>query len=273
MIKIFSTIACLLMLYAVHAQISRPKRNSLGISAGWQQMKFFDQHASPLIYKATASPRLGVFYNHQSDRSIFNIKVSGGVGTANPERFGARDYQIKWSDTSGFRYQVASQFINANIQTTYLRRLSPLNSKFSTWVGGTINESAYYADEVANFNWFTNAVDFSPALQLNYAVNNKHNLGVKIDFASIGVLTRMVYSFFPKSNKDKNVVALFKQGTRVASVNKYQKVNVVFDYKYFASNSIALGADYQVKWFRYTYPKTIKAIDNSFNLNMEYLFH
>jgi hypothetical protein len=70
----------------------------------------------------------------------------------------------------------------------------------------------------------------------------------------------MVYSFFPKSNKDKNVVALFKQGTRVASINKYQKVNVVFDYKYFASNSIALGAITRSSGFDILIQKQLKQL-------------
>lgn len=108
-------LACIWLLIAsIQAQPNQSKRNALGFSVGWQQLKFLDQHASPLIYKANAFPDLGLYYNRKTNSSIFEMKVSGGKGTANPAKFGARNYSTRFTDTSSFEYQIASQFIALN---------------------------------------------------------------------------------------------------------------------------------------------------------------
>ena len=201
------------------------------------------------------------------------FKVSGAIGQANALRFGARNYKTKWSNTDSFQYQIASQFINANIEATYLRNIRSLSTdKTQYWVGGKLNESAYYASEVANFPWMVNAVDLGPMFQVTHTLFIKHIIGIKVDLAALGWVTRAIYSFYPKSNKDKNVPAYFKQGTRLAGINKYQRVNVQLQYQYQITNHFAVGAAYWLKWMRYTYPKELRILDKHFDVNFTYTY-
>lgn len=271
--KRITLMACFALLIA-SAQAQRKPTNQIGITLGWQNFQFLDKHASPLKYGTNSLfPSLGLYYSHQTDQSYYNIKVSGAKGTANALRFGAREYKTKWSSKDSFQYQVSSQFINANIEATYFRNIRSLSTdKTQYWVGGSLNESAYYADEVANFPWMVNTLDLSPAFQMQHTTYTKHSIGFKVDLAAIGLVTRSVYSLFPKSNKDKNVPAYLKQGTRLASVNKYQKVNLQFNYQFQMTKHFAVGAEYRLKWMHSTYPKHLRALDKHFDIKFAYTY-
>ena len=177
----------------------------------------------------------------------------------------------RWSDKDSFQYQISSLFIHANLEATYLRKLNPNSgSDIGYWLGGTLNDQAYYADEVANFPWLMNLADLGPTFKMDYQGVSRHSFSLKIDIAAVALLSRSVYALFPKSNKDKNVNAFLKQGTRLTSVHQYQKVNVEFNYSYHLSNRIALGGTYGFRWMKYNYPKSLRAVDSRFNVNVDY---
>ena len=261
-------------LAGARAQQGKWGRNSLGISAGWQQLKFLDEHASPLLYQASSKPFVGLNYTHSGFRSYFSVKASGGMGSANPGRFGARDYRVRWNEKDSFQYQISSLFAHAQLEATYLRKLHPSSGgPLGYWLGGTLSEQAYYADEVANMPWVVNAAEFSPAFKIDYLPHARHLFSIKIDFAGIALLTRNVYGLFAKSNNENNVMAHLKQGTRLNSLHRYQKVNVELNYTAHVSNRIALGATYGLKWLHYSYPKPLRAVDSRFYLNLNYAIH
>ena len=249
-------------------------KNSLGISAGWQQLKFLDELASPLVYKASAKPLAGLNYTHSGARSYFTIKASGGAGTANPKRFGARDYMTRWNEKDSFQYQISSFFAHAQLEATYLKKLNPSSGgALGYWLGGTLNEQAYYADEVGNMPWLINTAEFSPAFKMDYRSGSAHLFSVKIDLAGIALLSHNVYGLFAKSNKENNAVAFLKQGSRLTSINQYQKINVELNYTAQVSHRISLGATYGLKWLHYSYPKPMRAMDNRFYVNLNYSLH
>lgn len=271
---LISTGFLFIFLACAQAQPDTWGRNSLGISAGWQQLKFLDEHASPLLYKANATPLIGLNYTHRGTRSYFSIKASGGAGSANPGRFGSRDYMTRWSEKDSFQYQISSLFVLAELEATYFKKLNPSSAgTLNYWLGGTISERAYYADEVANMPWMINAAEFSPGFKIDYQPRSRHLFSVKIDLAGVAFLTRNVYGLFAKSNKENNVVSYLKQGTRFTSLHQYQKVRFELNYTAQVSRRIALGATYGLKWLHYSYPKPLHAVDNRFYFNLNYSIH
>lgn len=249
-------------------------RNQAGISLSWQNFRFHDRHSSPLAYGTNSLfPKVGLFYNKQTDRSIFNISVKGSVGKIHPSRFGARGFQSKLNENDSFQYVVSSKFIHADIEADYFRKINSLSTeKFNYWVGGTLNESAYYADEVANTPWLLNVADIAPGFQMNYLPASNHNITLKVDLSVLGVITRPVYALFPKSNKDKNVPAYFKQGTKVSSLNGFQKFNFQIGYQYQVVKNFAVGLEYRLKWMHYKLPKNINTVDKSFEVKLAYTY-
>lgn len=249
-------------------------RNQVGISVSWQNFSFLDKHSSPLAYSTNSLfPKMGMFYNKQTDKSILNIHVSAAKGSIHPSRFGARTFKTHMNDADSFQYQVASQFIHLDIEGNYFRKISSLSGdKLNYWVGGTINEAAYYADEVANTPWLLNVADVAPGFQVNYLPALKHSISVRLDLSVLGVVTRPVYALFPKSNKDKNVPAYFKQGSHLASVNKFQKFNFQVGYQYQLATHFTAGVEYRLKWMHYKLPKEIKATDKHFEVKLAYTY-
>ncbi|MBE7172184.1 MAG: hypothetical protein INR73_16470 [Williamsia sp.] len=270
-----TTITILAFLFAflacAKAQQGRWGKNSLGISAGWQQLKFLDEHASPLRYEGTTTPLFGLNYMHSGARTYFHVKAAGGIGSANPSRFGARNYMARWNEKDSFQYQISSLFAHAQLEATYLKKLNPSSSgPLGYWLGGTINEQAYYADEVANMPWLINAAEFSPSFKMDYQPHFRHQFSLKIDLAGIAFFSRTVYGLFAKSNKDNNVVAYLKQGSRLVYADQYRKIGIELNYTAHVSRRIALGGSYGLKWMRYSFPKPLRAVDNRFWLNVNY---
>lgn len=269
---IFILTGAVLLSVAAYSQ-GKPK-NQVGLSLGWQNFRFSDNHSSPLTYGTNSLfPKVGLYYQKQTARSLFKVHVRGSNGSIHPTRFGERTYKSKLSNTDSFQYRVSSEFIHADIEASYFRKIPSLSTgKFTYMVGGTVNESAYYADKVANTPWLLNAVDIAPGFQLNYLPESKHNFSVKVDLSVLGILTRPVYALFPKSDKDKNVPAYFKQGTRLASLSRFQKVNFQAGYQFQLSNSFAAGVEYRLKWMHYSLPKHIRTIDKSFEVKIAYTY-
>ncbi|HUP13816.1 MAG TPA: hypothetical protein VM187_16460, partial [Niastella sp.] len=243
-----------------HTQAKR--HNSVGLSFGWQNFTMLDKHVSPLKYSTNSLfPKIGFFYTRQTNGSILNIKVAASKGSINPSSFGVRSYKTVWNAKDSFQYNLASPFINANIEATYLRNITSSSSgKFNYYAGGTMSETAYYGDNVSAFPWVLNVADVAPAFQLDYQPLSKHSLTFRVDLSVLGAVTRPIYSLFPKSSKDKNVTAYFKQGTHVATINKFQRVNFQVGYNYQVGRHFAAGVEYRLKWLHYSLTKDIHAV-------------
>ena len=273
--KTILTASLLLLITVVtQAQTTPFKKRTIGLSVGWQNFKMLDQHASPLAYGTNSIfPKIGISYSRQTNRSDFQLELSGTSGNLNPKNFGARKYKAKWNEKDSFQYNVGGAFYNANIKASYFRNLNSLSSDdLHYWVGGVLNESAYYSDAVANMPWVFNAADLSPAFKVAYTPSSQHSIGIQVDFAAIAVVTRAVYALFPKSNKDKNVPAYFKQGTKTAFPDKYRKASLQLTYQYQVSHKFAVGAGYSMKWMRYSTPKMLHATDKNFDIKFLYTY-
>ncbi|QDK81527.1 hypothetical protein EXU85_24120 [Spirosoma sp. KCTC 42546] len=248
-------------------------KNTIGLSLGTFRLRSLDQQASVLEYAGQALPLFGLTYRHQSENSRFNLRLSGGAGQMNPTRFGPRTYTTPIGDGKEFTYQISSTMYAFTLEADYLRRIGATEpGKFNTWVGGSIQESAWYADEVGNFPWLVNTATFSPVVQTDYAFQPNHSLSLRVDMAVVGLITRAIWSNFPKSTTDNNVEAYFKQGTRAATVSKLGNVNVQFGYSYRLSSRMSVGATYRARYLSYPDPRPIQAISSSISLDGEIHF-
>lgn len=91
-------LALLLLAASLLGGAQTKPRNSIGLSLGWQNFTFLDRHVSPLTYSTNSLfPKVGLFYNKQTDRSILNIQVAAAKGSIDPSRFGERSYKAVWS--------------------------------------------------------------------------------------------------------------------------------------------------------------------------------
>ncbi|GAB4039611.1 hypothetical protein [Spirosoma jeollabukense] len=248
-------------------------RNSIGLSVGTFRLHSLDEQASPLRYAGLVRPLFGLSYRHHSENSRVNVRLSGGAGTMNPDRFGARTYKTKFGDGTPYTYQISSELYHINLEVDYLRRVGPAEpTRFTTWVGGSFQESLLYADEVANFPWVVNTATLSPVVQTDYMFVTNHSLTVRIDMAVVGIITRAIWASFPKSNRNNNVIAYFKQGTHPATVSKLGNVNVQVGYTYRISPRFSMGATYRARYLSYPDPRPIRALTSSVSLEGEVHF-
>ncbi|GAB4017447.1 hypothetical protein [Spirosoma koreense] len=248
-------------------------QNTIGLSVGTFRLRSLDQQASVLEYTGNVWPLIGLSYRHQSDRSRVNLRLSGGAGQMNPTRFGARTYTTPVGDGKTYSYQISSAMYTVALEADYLRRVGSAEpGKLTTWVGGSLQEAAWYADEVGNFPWIVNTVSLAPVVQTDYAFQANHSLSLRVDMAVLGLISRAIWSNFPKSTRDTNVSAYFKQGTHATTVGKLANVNVQVGYRYSLSSRLSIGATYRVRYLSYPDPQPIRAVSRTLSLDGEVHF-
>ncbi|HEU4574441.1 MAG TPA: hypothetical protein VFS36_05520 [Chitinophagaceae bacterium] len=248
------------------------KQSSISLSSQVQQFKFLDIHSSPLLYQTDFLPSLSLGYHHQTEKSFFCIRLTGSTGNINPERFGSRHYASAGNPLPD-SLTVSSAFASVQFETAYVRKLRHTKNKnLSFWLGGQVKESAYYADEVANFPWLMNDLSISPFFKTMYS-KKKNSFVVELGISALSLVSRETYALFPKSATDNNVVSFFKQGTRLSTIQAFQHLNFAANYIYTLSNRIQLGATYQLQWLHYNYPKRVQAADTRMGLLVNYIFH
>ncbi|ADB38127.1 hypothetical protein [Spirosoma linguale] len=253
--------------------LAQEYRHAVGISVGTFNLQSLDKQASPLRYSGSIRPHFGLAYRHMGENSRFSLRLSGGTGSMNPERFGARTFSTTFPDGKPFSYQVSSELYNATLEADYLQRVSsPDNAHSAVWVGGAFQESAWYASEVANFPWLVNSATFSPVVQLDHTFTSRHSFTIRVDMALIGLITRAIYANFPKSTSDNNVSAFFRQGTRTELAGKLKNVNLQVGYSYRLSPRMNVGAGYRVRYFSYPSPEKIRAVSSTLYLDSEFRF-
>ncbi|MBD2754939.1 hypothetical protein [Spirosoma validum] len=267
---IFSLVLTLSLGVSASAQTYQ---NAIGLSLGTFRLQSIDQQASVLEYSGNALPLVGLTYRHWSENSRFNLRLTGGAGTMNPSRFGPRTYTTPMGEGKTYSYQISSAMYVFDLEADYLRRVGSAEpGKFTTWVGGSIRESAWYADEVGNFPWIVNTATLAPVIQTDYAFQPNHSLTLRIDMTVLGLISRAIWSNFPKSTDDTNVGAYFKQGTRVVTVGKLGNVNVQVGYSYRMSSRMSLGATYRARYLSYPDPRPVRAVSSSISIDGEVHF-
>lgn len=248
-------------------------KNTIGLSIGTFRLRSLDQQASVLEYTGHAFPLVGLTYRHWSENSRFNLRLTGGAGTMNPSRFGPRTYTTPMGEGKTYSYQISSTMYVFDLEADYLRRIGSAEpGKLTTWVGGSIRESAWYADEVGNFPWIVNTATLAPVVQADYAFQPNHSLTLRIDMAVLGLISRAIWSNFPKTTDDTNVGAYFRQGTRVTTAGKLGNVNVQVGYSYRLSPRMSLGATYRGRYLSYPDPRPVRAVSGSISIDGEVHF-
>lgn len=247
--------------------------NTIGLSFGTFRLRALDQQASVLEYGGNALPLIGLTYRHQSENTRFNLRLSGGAGTMNPTRFGPRTYTTPMGDGKPFTYQISSAMYAVELEADYLRRVGPAEpTRLTTWVGGSIRESAWYASEVGNMPWLVNTALVSPVVQTDYSIRPDHSLFIRVDLAVVGLITRAIWSNFPKSTGDSNVAAYVKQGTRATTIGKLGNVNIQVGYSYRLSPRLSVGATYRARYLAYPDPRPVRALSSALSLEGEVHF-
>lgn len=108
------------LFFAVIAQVrftasAQTYRHSIGLSMGTFRLHSLNKQTSPLRYAGLDRPLYGLSYRHHSENSRVNLRQSGGAGTMNPDRFGARNYSTKFGDGSPYIYQISSELYHMKV--------------------------------------------------------------------------------------------------------------------------------------------------------------
>jgi hypothetical protein len=241
-------------------------------------VKVKDLQASPLMYVAN-SKGVQLAYDYRAARSLFRVEMQASTSTfiapaLGPRQFTFTDEKISGETTSGTMV-LAPSLYQGNIDVRYVRRVNTANptNKWRSYAGLSLHNWLGYADGVAMTTWATNAATLNAALTGEWNVRPGHLLTLSGAVPLMGALTRLPYSnvlSYPDNHSYFDL--FFSKGTRLATWDQLQRVQLQAGYQASLSPRLDLGVQYRFEWFHYRQPRSITTLSNQGALQLAYKF-
>ncbi|UOQ52037.1 hypothetical protein [Hymenobacter cellulosivorans] len=265
------------VLLAQDAPAGFATRNQLTVGPTLGNRKVKDLQASPLMYVANPAG-LQLTYAHISERSRFRAEVQAGTSSFTAPALGPRTYIFTdekiTGETTRSTLVLAPDLYQGSVQISYLRRVNTANpaNKWRSFAGLSLHDQVSYADGVAMTTWALNSATLNLALAGEWHLRPAHVLTLQGAVPLVGLVSRLPYSNVLSYPERSYAHLFFSQGTRLATWNRLQRLQLQVGYEAQLSPHFGLGLQYQVEWFHYSRPRSITSLSNQGNLQVIYHF-
>jgi len=218
----------------------------LAFEPGVQHLRMLDRHSSPLAYQTTGT-NLGLHFRKEKNSRLLSIRVA------------YMNSQLEPVDASLFRYNFNGDK-NTTVAALAISHLWKHRRIPSLWWGVSTSYNALVDFEgVANFPWATLYGDVGFKIRKDLSVGDKVNFVVEVGVPLIGMVTRQPYNFIPREEgEEPGVPSLLKLGTKVATWNNYQRLDIGLAGKIKLGQRWVLRPAYRFHWVRYSEPNTLR---------------
>jgi hypothetical protein len=264
----------LIMLLACIAATAQRNRFQLGI--GYQKTWLLDKQASPLTYQS-GQKTFTLGYENKSDKSIFNLELSGALGDFFPAGHQGRKWYHPGYNEDGSPKQdsnfLAGTFYQARFRAGYLWRLNGNThaggegkSESLNYAGASISNQLFYADNIVRAGWL-NATSADAVFRHISTFDGKHRLSLKITIPLFSYNTRLPYhNTVGSPNGDGEVKTIYKQGSRFTTIFDFQNLQVDAGYEYTVSKNFSIGLRYFGQWLHYDHEKPVTLYQNNISV-------
>jgi len=256
MIK-YSITICLILLFSLTsiAQVNDSiAKNKWNIAVGYQNFRIFDKNISPLIYVSNNGV---IFFRFQkiNTKNLWNIAGNLSLGSNQTKRFGKRSatvydhYTINGDrDSAVYKINPGLSYIQASLHYSYYWYLN--TNKYKMHLGGIVQDNFYYSAIGADI-WFFNQLSIMPSFLINVFSNPKSNISAEFSTPIFSYLLRQPYTLDPSLPVNNYFVANLKTASSVATINKFQQINLNFNYTYKLEKGNTIGLSYHFMWMNY----------------------
>lgn len=236
---------------------------TFSLSLGVQNFTMLDQHASPVIYQLnTPIAKLG--YQHQNPKRMLTFDLYFGLGQlkASDNNLPILDSDLGLSTTA------------AGFDVYYRRSLSSNTDNWQHSLGASFQYDFMIDFEaVGDFPWAMSQAAFEINYSRAYLFENGNRLKAMIGVPVFGIWTRLPYYSIPRTQgKVPGVGSYFAEGTKLATWNNFQRIDLSLAYQFQLNEKWQLQAGYQFAWFHYALPDDIFAYQQQLNLQLGYSF-
>lgn len=246
-------------------------KNEWWLGLGYQNFRTLDKNVSPLIYTSD-NGTLSARFQKYGQKSRWNIGMNIAIGSNQSRSHGKREavaydpYPLS-GDRDSVVYEInpGFSFLQAELYYTMLWKLR--SGKRPLFVGALFSDRFTYGALGAD-TWFFNQLSMMAVGQTTIYSRGKSNVDVAISIPLISYLLRQPYSLDPSLPESSYFKAYLKTGSEVATVNKFQQVNVTMDYAYQLKGENAIGLSWQFMWMENSNipDRNLKAYANSFSI-------
>ncbi|MEM0995152.1 MAG: hypothetical protein AAGI49_19130 [Bacteroidota bacterium] len=236
---------------------------ALGLSLGLHHFTMLDQHASPVVYTINA-PIAQIGYQHQNTQRILCFNLYFGLG------------QLKASDNDlpTLNTDLGRSTTIAGLDVYYWKDLERQSENWQhAWGGSFQYDFMIDFEAVGNFPWAMSQAVLGVNYSSAYLFENGNQLKASVGLPLLGIWTRLPYYSIPRTQgKVPGVGSYFAEGTKLATWNNFQRIDLSLAYQFSLNERWQLCADYQFAWFHYTLPDDIFAYQQQLNLQLAYSF-
>lgn len=244
------------------------KTNKLTLSTGYGSLARQDIIHSPFVHSGSSMLNFGVAY-HRNKNFIQFLEGNYNVFTAPL----IEPYTIELKDHHMTTLPHIFLFMNLNYG---FGKAVKKTEKQVTAIGGSVlvdlQSGFYNYGFERNLGYFyTNNLNIW--LQKSYVLNDRNKLSGRVELPVLSWLARSPYlvnddEFIENvsSHKRPIVVMEFIKDGKLATLNKYQRLNFLAEYHYEVSRSFNIGASYRFQFIHHNEPRTLLSYQNNLNL-------
>jgi len=221
------------------------------LEAGYQNYRTLDKNVSPLIY-ASNNGRLGFQFQSSKPKTLMQTGLSISIGSNQAKRFGRREatapdpYDIFGErDSTMYEINPGLSFVQGSL---YFAQFWKLNSGWKKMYLGGIIQNNFTFSALGADTWFFNQLSLMPAFQIELFQKQKSRLNGFVSTPIVSYLVRQPYTLDPSLPLNSYFVAYLQTGGFAATINRFQQVNLKFDYGYQLNNGRQAGVSYQFSW-------------------------
>jgi len=222
-----------------------------------------DQQASPVVYNLNA-PLAQLSYQHQNLQKtlVFNAYFSLGQLKANNNNLPTLNTELGLSTTV------------AGLDIFYWKNLNTNTDNWQQMLGASFQYDFMIDFEaIGDFPWAMGQANLGINYGRKYLLENGNRLEAKVGIPVFGIWTRMPYYNIPRTQgKVPGVGSFLAEGTKLATWNHYQRIDLSLAYQFQLNERWQLQASYQFAWFHYVLPDDIYVYQQQLNLQLDYSF-
>jgi len=236
---------------------------TLSLSLGFHDFTMLDQHASPIIYNLNA-PIAQLGYQQQNTKRTLAFDLYFGLGQlkASNSELPTLDSDLGLSTTT------------AGFDIYYLGNLSSSKENWRHAMGTSFQYDFMIDFEaVGGFPWAMSQAALEINYRRTYLFETGDRLEARVGLPILGIWTRLPYYSIPRTQgKVPGVGSYFAEGTKLATWNNFQRINLSLAYQFQLNARWQLQAGYQFAWFHYAIPDDIFAYQQQVELRLHYSF-
>lgn len=246
------------------------QEHRLELRTGYTRSDYLDRGASDFRYVAHRAV-FDLDYRYTASKGSWTAGLGAGYGSMYTASYPDRKIAFanwNWDGTYDVvEVPVRGSMYSWNIHAGRLFRVNssskPLENR--TELGPVLRWNVMYIDGFIPAGMMS-AASLAFRFEKQHAWN-KHSIGFAAELPLLAAVSRLPYHGSVSSpGVSTRVGGFFSSGTRFATLNTYQELTLRLNYRYALGKRTALGLEYAPSFCRYTLPREVRYLHNSFRI-------